>query len=321
VSAIPDLRAFAVERVGRLRAGIERAIRGKTDVVDLVLAALLARGHVLVEDVPGVGKTTLARALAKSVGCSFHRIQFTSDMLPSDVLGVSIYEREAGRFEFKPGPIFANVVLADEINRAPPKTQSCLLEAMNERQVSIDSQTHRLEEPFVVLATQNPQEFWGTYPLPESQLDRFLLRVRVGYPAPDVERRIVTELADRDPVESLRPVVSGEEVRELQSAVEAVRFEPPLLDYLMSIVQATRESPLLETGVSPRGAMALHRAARAWALVRGRDFCLPDDLVALAVPALAHRVVVAGGHEGSGADRGTAERVLAEILDRVAVPI
>jgi len=307
--------------VSRLRASVERAIRGKTEVVDLALTALFARGHVLLEDVPGVGKTTLARALAKSIGCTFHRIQFTSDMLPSDVLGVSVYDRERGRFEFKPGPIFANVVLADEINRAPPKTQSCLLEAMNEGQVSIEAETHTLSDPFVVLATQNPQEFWGTYPLPESQLDRFLLRIRIGYPAPEVERQIVTDLADRDPVDALRPVVSAEDVRGVQSAVEQVRFEPPLLDYLMAIVEETRKSPLIETGVSTRGAMALHRAARAWAVVHGRDFCLPDDVQALAVSALAHRIVASGGREASAVDRHAAERALAEIVDRVAVPL
>ncbi|MBI2895880.1 MAG: MoxR family ATPase [Deltaproteobacteria bacterium] len=313
-------REWYLEKVSRLRENVERAIRGKGEVVETVVAALFARGHVLVEDVPGVGKTTLARALARSIGCKFYRIQFTSDMLPTDILGVSVYDRERGRFEFKPGPIFANIILADEINRTTPKTQSCLLEAMNEQQVSIEAETYRLESPFFVIATQNPHEFFGTYPLPESQLDRFLVRVRVGYPAPDVERRIFADQVAEEAIERLRPVLAIEDVLELQQMVDSVSCDDTILDYLMRIVAETRASPLLSLGVSTRGGLMLHRAARARALVKGRDFVVPDDVKEMALPVLAHRVIV-GQRDAAAFDRSESERVLRDILDRIPVPI
>jgi MoxR-like ATPase len=313
-------REWYLDKVSRLRENVERALRGKSEVVETVVSALFARGHVLVEDVPGVGKTTLARALARSIGCKFNRIQFTSDMLPTDILGVSVYDRDRGRFEFKPGPIFANVILADEINRTTPKTQSCLLEAMNEQQVSIEAETYRLESPFFVIATQNPHEFFGTYPLPESQLDRFLVRVRVGYPAPEVERRIFADGNGEDVVDRLRPVITVEDVLELQQMVDSVRFDEAILDYLMRIVAETRASPLMTLGVSTRGGLMLHRAARARALVKGRDFVVPDDVKEMAVPVLAHRVIV-GQRDAAVLDRTESERVLRDLLERIPVPL
>jgi MoxR-like ATPase len=307
-------------KVERLIRNIERVIQGKEEVVKLCLTALLARGHLLIEDVPGVGKTTLAQALARSLGCTFQRIQFTSDLLPSDILGVSIFNPSIGEFEFKDGPIFANVVLADEINRTTPKTQSSLLEAMNEGQVSIDNRTHRLPRPFLVLATQNPVEHHGTYPLPESQMDRFLMRIRIGYPSEDVEKRILRERHGDNPVEDLQPVCSPEEILELQHEVERVQVEESLLDYAIAIIRETRNSPFLELGVSTRGALSLYRAAQARAFVEGRDYCLPDDFQSLVMPILAHRVVLSSQHENLGQERDEAERVLKEILDRVPLP-
>jgi MoxR-like ATPase len=306
--------------VERLLGNIERVIRGKEDVVKLALTALLARGHLLIEDVPGVGKTTLAHALARTLGCTFQRIQFTSDLLPSDILGVSIFNPRTGEFEFKAGPIFANVVLADEINRTSPKTQSSLLEAMNEGQVSIDNRTHRLPRPFLVLATQNPVEHHGTYPLPESQMDRFLMRIRLGYPAEEVEKQILLERSGENPAETLPAAATADEVLELQRQVEHVVLEESLLDYLMAIVRETRSSPFLELGVSTRGALSLYRAAQARALVDGRDYCLPDDIQALVLPVLAHRVVLASQQENLGHQREEAERILQEILERVPLP-
>jgi len=320
MNAAREAREWSLDKVHRLRENVERALRGKPALVETVVAALLARGHVLIEDVPGVGKTTLARALAQSIGCKFTRIQFTSDMLPSDILGVSVYDRERARFEFKPGPIFSNIVLADEINRTTPKTQSCLLEAMNEQQVSIEGETHPLEAPFFVIATQNPHEFFGTYPLPESQLDRFLIRVRIGYPDAAVERRIFSDQSAEDAVDRLRPVIGGDEILELQRRVDDVKFDEAILDYLMRIVSETRGTPLLSLGVSTRGGIMLHRAARARALVKGRDFVVPDDVKEMAVPVLAHRVVV-GQRDAGVLDRGEAERVLADLLERIPVPL
>jgi MoxR-like ATPase len=316
------LSSTLIQTVSKLRRNIEAVLKGKTDAVDLVLTALLSKGHVLIEDVPGVGKTTLAWALARSIEGTFRRIQFTSDLLPADIVGTTVFHQDRGEFEFKPGPIFANVVLADEINRTTPKTQSSLLEAMNEEQVSIDGVTHPLPRPFFVAATQNPHEFYGTYPLPESQLDRFLLRIRLGYPEAAVERGLVSQgLNAADRVERLAPVVDGEQVEALQRAVDAVRFDDALLDYLMEVVEATRTSGLIELGISTRGAMMLHRAARAFALVQGRDYCLPDDLKRLVIPAAAHRIVPTGQHDGGGQDRSAAERVLRDIVKTVSVPV
>ncbi len=296
-------------------------IRGKAQVVRHLLAALFARGHVLVEDVPGVGKTTLARALAKAVGGSFRRIQFTSDLLPSDILGVSVYDQQASRFEFKPGPIFANVVLADEINRSSPRTQSALMEVLNEGQVTVDNETHPSPEPFMVIATQNPVEHFGTYPLPESQMDRFLLRVVVGYPSAEHERQVVADRGGDATLAGLEPVVTLDEIRAAQLKVDAVRVDEVLLDYAMNVVAETRGSPFLTLGVSPRGAIGWFRAAQAWALIDGREHCVPDDFKDLASSALAHRVVLAGHQESLARSRDEAERVLAEILERVVVPL
>jgi MoxR-like ATPase len=316
----PDARAA----LKRLEARVGEVIHGKPEVVRLALCALAARGHLLVEDVPGVGKTTLARALARAIGGSFRRIQFTSDLLPSDILGVSVWQPDAGRFDFKPGPIFANVVLADEINRTTPRTQSSLLEAMSEGRVSLDNRTYPIEPPFLVVATQNPLEHFGTYPLPESQMDRFLLRIRIGYPDAAAERRVVTTPGGDDPVEELEPAVSASEVRAIQDAASAVRVEESLIEYAERVVAETRRSPFLALGVSTRGFQAWYRAAQARALADGRDYCVPDDLKELALPALAHRVVCAGAGGGESfharSVREEAERVLADLLERVPVP-
>ena len=282
--------ADALDLIRRLEDNVAQVLVGKPDVIRLAIIGLLARGHLLIEDVPGVGKTTLAAALARSIGGGFQRIQFTSDMLPSDILGVTVYQADRGDFVFKPGPLFTNIVLADEINRTTPKTQSSLLEAMNEAQVSLDHSTYPLPKPFMVLATQNPLEYEGTHALPESQLDRFLLRIRIGYPGAADEKAILR--GDGEGADALAPVLTTTEVLELQAQVDQVRVEDSVLDYLMALVAATRTSPLLRLGVSPRGSLALLRAARARALADGREYLVPDDLKALAVSALAHRVMV-----------------------------
>jgi MoxR-like ATPase len=309
------------ELLGRLTANIESVFSGKTEVVDLVVTCLLAGGHVLLEDVPGVGKTTLAQALALSIHASFQRIQFTSDLLPSDILGVSIFLRDEGRFEFKRGPIFANVVLADEINRTTPRTQSALLEAMSERRVSMDDQTHDLPPQFVVIATQNPLEYHGTYPLPESQLDRFLMRLSIGYPGRDVERELVLHRRNAEPVQSLGAVLELEELEALQTAVGDVRMDPSLADYILDVIAATRTSSALRTGVSTRGALALARAVRAHALVRGRDFVTPDDVTSLLVPVLAHRISLAGAAGTLGGGRSESEAIIEELASQVDLPV
>ena len=316
----PDL-ATATERIRTLQASIETVIKGKREVVERALVTLLARGHLLIEDVPGVGKTTLAYALARSFDCTFHRIQFTSDLLPSDLTGVSIFNQAAGRFEFRRGPLFANVVLADEINRTTPKTQSALLEAMSEGNVSIEDQTYPLPQPFVVIATQNPIEHHGTYPLPESQLDRFLMRIRMGYPGAEDEKEILRSGISYQSAENLTPVVSIEEVLAAQKAVESIRVDESLLSYLMAMVAATREHELLDLGISPRGAMALYRSAQAFACLQGRDYCIPDDLRALAVPVLAHRVVVSSRFTSPLQVSEEAELIIRELVDSIEVPL
>jgi MoxR-like ATPase len=310
--------AKSLELIRRLEGNVSRALIGKPEAVRLAVVGLLARGHLLIEDVPGVGKTTLAAALARSIGAGFQRIQFTSDMLPSDVLGVSVWEPKSSEFVFKPGPLFTNIVLADEINRTTPKTQSALLEAMNEAQVSLDHSTYPLPRPFMVLATQNPREYEGTYPLPESQLDRFLLCIRIGYPdAPD--EKAVLRGTDTPTPARLQPVLTEDDVLGLQEEADRVRAEDSVLDYLVAIVTATRRSPLLSLGVSPRGSLALLRAARAQALADGRDYLVPDDITDLAVPALAHRVMVKTrmAHPGGGMDGEVAIRA---IVQDVPVP-
>ncbi len=305
----------SLDLIRRLEANVGRALVGKPDVIRLAVVGLLARGHLLIEDVPGVGKTTLAAALARSIGAAFQRIQFTSDMLPSDIIGVSIWEANRGEFVFKPGPIFTNFVLADEINRTTPKTQSSLLEAMNEAQISLDHTTYALPRPFMVLATQNPREYEGTHPLPESQLDRFLLRVRIGYPAAADEKTILRGVGGAA-VERLEPVIATDDVLRLQEATERVRAEESVLDYVMAVVAATRTSPLLALGVSPRGSLGLLRAAQAHALADGRDYLVPDDVKALAVPALAHRVMPKASTETSM----DAEAMIRAIVQDVPVP-
>jgi MoxR-like ATPase len=307
--------------VSQLHRAIARIILGKEEAIQLALITLLARGHLLIEDVPGVGKTTLAQALAKSFHCTFQRIQFTSDLLPSDVLGVSVYNPVSREFEFRSGPIFANVVLADEINRTTPRTQSALLEAMNEAQVTVDGKTLPLPQPFLVIATQNPVEHHGTYPLPESQLDRFLMRIKMGYPSPETEREILRKRASDDPLTSLEPVADVLEVLAMQDAVAHVKVDTSLLDYVLEIVNRTRATEQLALGVSPRGTLMLQRAAQARAYLDGRDYCLPDDFKQLAVAVFAHRVVASSRHASAQKKSETTESVLREIVDSVPVPL
>ena len=311
----------AAERVGLLQDEIERVIRGKHEAVRLAIVTLLAGGHLLVEDVPGVGKTTLAHALARALDCSFQRIQFTSDLLPSDVIGLSVYDRNSSSFEWRPGPIFANVILADEINRTTPKTQSALLEAMAEGHVTVEGLTHDLPKPFIVMATQNPIEHHGTYPLPESQLDRFMLRLRIGYPGSDDEKQMLRDREHGEPLDHMQPVMSGEEVLRLQQAVTDVSVDDAIVDYLMRIVIATRSSEMLDLGVSPRGTLALFRAAQALALTEERDFCIPDDIKRLVVPVFAHRLTVSSRYSSAMRRSEEAEAVLQEILKTISVPL
>ena len=304
-----------------IQDNIALVIKGKTHVIEMAVVCLLARGHLLLEDVPGVGKTTLAHSLARSLDCSFKRIQFTSDLLPSDIVGVSMFNRQKQVFEFLPGPIFANVVLADEINRTTPKTQSSLLEAMSEAQISVDNQTHPLEQPFMVIATQNPAEYHGTFPLPESQLDRFLMRLCIGYPALEEERKVLDRPHSLHPADMLEAVLSAHEVLALQAQVDQVHMEESLTDYLLAIVQATRQSELLSLGVSTRGALGLSKAAKALAVVRGRDYCLPDDIKELAPIVLSHRVMLNRAHGMRTQSFEQAERMVLDIVETVPVPV
>jgi MoxR-like ATPase len=308
----------SADLLARLLTNIERVVLGKTEVIKLAVVALLAEGHLLIEDVPGVGKTLLARALAASIDCSFHRIQFTPDLLPSDILGSSIYNTASGEFVFKPGPVFANVILADEINRTTPRTQSALLEAMSDRQVSIEGRTYELDAPFLVLATQNPFEFEGTYVLPESQLDRFMMRIRMGYPVRAEERAILNSHRAGEPVQNLKPVLSAADILTLQRAVRGVRVDDAISDYLLDLVHATRESEDLNVGVSTRGALTLYRAAQSLALVSGREFVVPDDIKQLAVPVLAHRVL--GKSFLQAGQFSAAEAIIRDLLEHLRVP-
>jgi MoxR-like ATPase len=308
----------ANQAIERLRDNIRTVFLGHPRAVDLLLTGLVARGHVLIEDVPGVGKTVLARSLAKSIRCNFSRIQLTPDLLPGDVLGVSVFDAKSGQFEFKPGPVFANIILADEINRTTPRTQSALLEAMAEEQVSVENRTYPLQRPFMVVATQNPFEFEGTYHLPENQLDRFLLRISVGYPERSNEHRILTMQPGRNVLEKLEPVMAASDVIELQDRSPNMKLDPAIVDYILDLIEATRESDDLHLGVSPRGALALTQAAQASALLNGRDFVTPDDVKALFIPVCAHRVISKTYlHNG---DSNATERVLQGILDRTATP-
>jgi MoxR-like ATPase len=317
----PEAASAVSHRATQLENALRKVIRGKDDVVRLAVVSLLARGHLLIEGVPGVGKTTLGQALARALDCSFQRVQFTSDMLPSDVLGISIYSAVEQQFEFKRGPVFTNVLLADEINRTTPKTQSALLEAMNEGQVTVDAHSYPLPQPFLVIATQNPVEHHGTYPLPESQLDRFLMRVRMGYPDSNAEREILRSEAGAAKLDAMRAVLNGADVLELQQAATQVRVDDSLVSYALAIVARTRESEHFSLGVSPRGSQMLYRAAQAMAFLDGRNFCTPEDFKPLVVPVFAHRVVVNGLYSSTLKKSEQAEQVIQEIVDGTPVPM
>lgn len=316
-----ETAAAVASRAATLETALRRIIRGKDDVVRLALVSVLARGHVLLEGVPGVGKTTLGQAMARAIDCGFQRVQFTSDMLPSDVLGISIYSALEQQFEFKRGPIFTNILLADEINRTTPKTQSALLEAMSEGQVTMDSHSYSLPQPFLVIATQNPIEHHGTFPLPESQLDRFLMRLYMGYPDRHAEREILRSEAGAAQLENFEPVLNGADVQEMQETVSRVRVDDSLVDYTLKIVQRTRQSDRLSLGVSPRGSQMLYRAAQAMAFLEGRTFCIPEDFKPLVVPVFAHRVQVRVQASLKEKNSDQAEEILREIVESVPVPV
>jgi len=304
--------------IDRLRANITSVYMGNTAAVDRVIVALIARGHVLIEDVPGVGKTVLANALAKSIDCSFARIQCTPDLLPNDIIGVTVYDREQGQFTFKPGPIFHHIIVADEINRTTPRTQSALLEAMNETSITVEGHTYELTAPFMVVATQNPYEFEGTYFLPENQLDRFLMRIHLGYPAPDDESRIIRNQPARTTLRDLQPVMSSEEVIELQEKADAVTMDQSLVDYIINLSSATRSNDDLQVGISPRGALALAQAARATAVMNDREYCVPEDIVSNVLPVCAHRVISKTYmHAG---DTATTRRIVQQVLETIPSP-
>jgi MoxR-like ATPase len=309
-----------LEQLSTLRDTIETVFVGKRDKVEMALVALLSRGHLLIEDVPGVGKTILARTIARAVHCRFSRIQFTPDLLPSDITGVSIYDTAAAKFVFKPGPVFANIILADEVNRTTPRTQSALLEAMSDFQVSVDGLSHPLPSPFCVLATQNQYEFEGTYPLPESQLDRFMLRIDLGYPGRDDERSIILAQRDHHPIDDVRPVMEDGDVRALQQTVKTVKVDEAILEYMLLILDGTRNTEDIAMGASPRGGLHLYRACQALAVVKGRLYCTPDDVKQMAVPVLAHRIVCRS--RGLGGTSTTASaRAVQRVLDQIPVPM
>lgn len=316
-----QLQTSTAHRAKAIEQSLRSIIRGNDEVVRLAVVAVLARGHLLIEGVPGVGKTTLAHALARALDCSFQRIQFTSDMLPSDVLGISLYSAEEQQFEFKPGPVFANVLLADEINRTTPKTQSALLEAMSEGQVTVDGHAYPLPQPFLVVATQNPVEHHGTYPLPESQLDRFLLRVRMGYPAAASEREILRSEAGAARLDEVKPAASGADIMAMQDEVTQIKVDDSLVDYALAIVKRTRESEVLTLGVSPRGSLMLYRAAQAMAYLDGRTFATPADFKSLATPVFSHRVAVNIRYSSNLKKSHQAETILNDILQSVPVPV
>lgn len=304
-----------------LQQNIEKVIKGKSQIVRNSIICVLARGHLLLEDVPGVGKTTLAQCLARSLNLSFSRIQFTSDMLPSDILGVTLYDQTRREFEFKPGALFANIVVADEINRTTPKTQSALLEAMNSAQVSVEKQTYDLPRPFMVLATQNPIEFHGTFPLPKSQMDRFMMRLHIGYPSIEDEKTVLREQRSDFGPDSLEPVVTGNQIAEWQRIVETVEMSDSLLDYLTRIIQATRQGGNIVLGASTRAALALRRAAQGRAWLEDRDYCVPDDIKEMVVPVLAHRILVKEGFDAAGFHHEQESRALRQVMESVEVPL
>ena len=317
---IVEAPPVALAKLSGLEVSLGQAIRGKPEVIRLSLVCLLAKGHLLIEDVPGVGKTTLGHAMATSVECAFHRLQFTSDMLPSDVIGVTVYNALSREFEFKPGPVFTNFLLADEINRATPKAQSALLEAMNELQVTIDGRSYLMSNPFMVIATQNPVEHHGTYPLPESQLDRFLMRLSIGYPDPASEREVLRNGAAQ-PNAAATPVLHGEDVVQLQEQARKIRVDEAIMDYMMAIVTGTRNHESLSLGVSPRGAQALYRATQALAMIEGRDYAIPDDVKRLVVPVFSHRVVINRRAALNQLGSSVSNQILDEILTLVDVPL
>jgi MoxR-like ATPase len=320
-SSSPKISSPHLEQVGRLSAAMGKVIRGKSEAIEMTLVTLLSGGHLLIEDVPGIGKTTLAQTLARSVSCEFHRIQFTSDLMPSDIVGVSVWNTKDQEFVFKQGPVFSNIVLADEINRATPKTQSALLESMSEFQVSVDNHTYELPRPFMVIATQNPVEHYGTYPLPESQMDRFLMRIRLGYPDAEKEKEIIRSQEFEHPLNKVTPVLERSEVHQLQEQVKSVMVEEAVLGYLLDVVSQTRRSPLILVGCSPRGSLYYFRAVQAHAFLQGRDYAIPDDVKLLAVPLLAHRILLKSStvfHENRAEE---AERIIRQIVDAATVPI
>ncbi|MCH2139049.1 MAG: MoxR family ATPase [Phycisphaerales bacterium] len=321
-SQVPNSESLAAPAqagpLERLRAQLSSVYYGNTTAVERLLTCLLARGHLLIEDVPGVGKTVLATALAKSIGGTFARVQCTPDLLPSDITGVTVFDRDRNDFRFQPGPVFNNIIVADEINRTTPRTQAALLEAMAEDTVTVDGTTRQLPQPFMVIATQNPYEFEGTYFLPENQLDRFLVRISLGYPAPTDEARIIQQQPARNELRSLQPVVTDDEVCAMQQAVDAVHMDESLVNYVIALATASREHDDVQVGVSPRGALALAQAGRATALLDGRDYCTPDDIVANVLPVCAHRIISRTAmHEG---DTGTARRIMQQVLETVASP-
>lgn len=310
---------MSIQEIGeRVAINVEHVIVGKRDVIELALVALLCEGHILVEDVPGTGKTTLAKAIARSLGCSFQRIQFTPDLLPSDIMGVYYFNQKRQEFEFRPGPIMTQIVLADEINRATPRTQAALLEAMQEQQVSIDLETKRLPRPFLVLATQNPIELEGTFPLPEAQIDRFLMKIKLGYPSESDENEILLRYQYDDPLAMLSPVLDNKELLDSQMSVRSIKVEESVRQYLVRVTRETRGHPSVELGVSPRGTLALYKAAQALAALRGREYVIPDDVKHLAPSVLTHRIIIRPQIRLRGR---TPEQVIAEIIDAVPVPV
>lgn len=307
-----------IEKVQKIIDNVEEVILGKNRVIKLALAAMMAEGHILFEDVPGVGKTILVRSLARSIGCSFKRVQFTPDLLPSDITGVSIYNQKTNEFEFREGPILSQVVLADEINRATPRTQSALLESMAEKQITVEGVSRRLSDPFIVMATQNPIEYDGTFPLPEAQLDRFLIRLEIGYPAEAEEQMILKNLQLEHPVEKLEAVMTDQEFIELQSDVKKVHVDQKLRKYIVELVNQSRSHSDLELGASPRGSIALMKMAQAWAVINERDYIIPDDIKEIAATVLAHRIIIKSKSRLRGADK---EKIVKEIIRRTEVPV